>query len=76
MSWIALTDGAHPVFNIRGIGVDPGAPGARGPMQDDELLPVGTMMLEFRSMAAEGGEQVILAYRRHRDWTRELRLAL
>lgn len=76
MSWIALTDLHTPLFNIRGIGVPADAPGARPPMQPDEVFPRGTMMMELRFNVDPDTSQVLINYRRRRDWIRELRVVL
>lgn len=76
MSWIALTDLHAPVFNIRGIGVSADAPGARAPMQPDEVLPLGTMMMELRFNVEPDETRALIAYRRRRDWLREVFVSL
>ncbi len=76
MSWIALTDLSNPAFNIRGIGVPRNTPRARGPMQQHEILPRGTLLVEFRAHAEPDAPQTILAFRRELEWQRELRLTL
>lgn len=76
MSWIALTDLHTPLFNIRGIGVPADAPGARPPMQPDEVLPCGTIMMELRFTVDPEHEQTLIAYRRRRDWLREVGVVL
>lgn len=76
MSWIATTDLHSPLFNIRGIGVSADAPGARPPMQPDEILPQGSMMLELRFNIESNSEQTLIAYRRRRDWLRQVTLTL
>ena len=76
MSWIALTDLANPAFNIRGIGVPRNAPRARGPRIRHEVLPRGTLMIEFRANARPDAPQSILSFRRDQEWLRELRLSL
>ncbi|GKY86254.1 Hint domain-containing protein [Sinisalibacter aestuarii] len=76
MSWIAVTDLTRPLFNIRGIGVAPDAPGARPPVQPDEILPRGTMMLELRYNVEPGVTQTLLDYHRSRGWARSLRVTL
>lgn len=76
MSWIALTDLTTPLFNIRGIGVAPDSPGARPPVQPNEILPHGTLMLELRYNVEPGVIQTVLAYRCKRDWLRELYITL
>jgi len=72
MSWIGLTDLHAPVFNIRGIGVAADAPGARGPMQPDEILPRGTLMMELRFNLDQDAQQTLIAHRRRRGWMREI----
>lgn len=76
MSWIALTDLHVPVFNIRGIGVPADAPGARPPMQPDEILPYGTMIMELRFNLEPDETRALIAYRRRRDWLREVFVTL
>lgn len=76
MSWIAITDLHSPLFNIRGIGVAADAPGARPPLQPDEILPQGTMMMELRFNVEAGSAQSLISYRRRRDWLREVHLTL
>jgi hypothetical protein len=76
MSWIAITDLTTPRFNIRGIGVASDAPDARPPALPDEILPRGTLMLELRYNVEPGMTQTVLAYRRKRDWLRELYITL
>lgn len=76
MSWIAVTDLNAPLFNIRGIGVPSDAPGARPPMQPDEILPEGTMMMELRFNIEPDAQETLVAYRRRRDWVRELFVTL
>ncbi|HHS94164.1 MAG TPA: hypothetical protein ENK63_02325 [Rhodobacterales bacterium] len=76
MSWIATTDLHSPLFNIRGIGVAPDAPGARPPLQPDEILATGTMVMELRFNIDSGAEQTLIAYRRHSEWLREVTVTL
>lgn len=76
MSWIGLTDLHAPVFNIRGIGVAADTPGARRPMQPDEILPRGTLMMELRFTLDEDAQQTLISYRRRRDWMREIFVTL
>lgn len=76
MSWIAMTDLAKPAFNIRGLGVPRGMPGARGPMIKHEIMPQGTMLLEFRANLEPGRLQPILIFKREYDWLREMRVAV
>jgi hypothetical protein len=76
MSWIALTDRANPAFNIRGIGIPRNTPGVRGPMQQHEILPCGTLMIEFRANAEPENPQEVLTFRREFEWLRGLRLTL
>lgn len=76
MSWIALTDLRSPRFNIHGIGASGDAPGARGPMQPDEILPQGTMMMELSFQVEPDQVRPLLTYRRRRGWIRELSVTL
>jgi hypothetical protein len=76
MSWIAITDLSHPDFNIRGIGVQPDAPDARPPMTHDELLSIGTLLIETSFQAEPGKVQNIVSYRRDRGWRRGLAVRL
>lgn len=76
MSWIALTDLRSPRFNIRGIGVNAEAPGARGPMQPDEILPQGTMMMELRFQVEPEEKRQLVSVRRRSGWIRELFVTL
>lgn len=76
MSWIAVSDLYNPAFNIRGLGVPRNAPGARGPMHQHEILPRGTLMIEFRANTEPGRPQTLLAYERDFEWQREIRLTL
>jgi Hint domain len=76
MSWIALTDLHAPLFNIRGIGVRADTTGARPPMQPDEILPQGTMVMELRYNVDPDETHTLIAYRRRRDWMRELHVTL
>ena len=75
MSWIALTDLTKPVFNIRGIGVPADAPGARPSPAAHEILPTGTLMVEFAYHREADEPWTILDFGRHREWRREMRLA-
>ena len=76
MSWIALSDLSNPAFNLRGIGVPRNAPRARGPMMQHEILPRGSLMIEFRANAEPDKPQSILNFRREYKWLREIRIAL
>lgn len=76
MSWIALTDRSNPAFNIRGIGVPRNAPRSRGPMEQYEILPRGTMLIEFRANATSGAAQSILKFQRDFEWLREMDVTL
>lgn len=76
MSWIAVSDLYNPAFNIRGLGVPRGAPGARGPMHQHEILPRGTLMIEFRANAESGRPQTLVDFRRDFEWPRALRITL
>lgn len=76
MSWIAITDGARAMFNIRGMDVSPDDPGARGPAQPDEILPKGTLVVEWRSFGAQGTIRNILNFRRNQQWLRALRIRI
>ena len=76
MSWIALTDLSNPAFNIRGIGVPRNMPRARGPMLQHEILPRGTLVIEFRANATPDKPQSILEFQRDFEWLREMRATL
>ncbi|MEZ5720733.1 MAG: Hint domain-containing protein [Paracoccaceae bacterium] len=76
MSWIALTDLASPAFNIRGIGVPRNTPRMRGPMERHEILPRGSMVIEFRANARPGEPQALLDFRRDFEWLREMRVGV
>lgn len=76
MSWIALTDRSNPAFNIRGIGVPRNAPRVRGPMEQHEILPRGTLMVEFRANATPGKAQSVVEFRREFEWLREMKVSL
>lgn len=76
MSWIALTDLASPAFNIRGIGVPRNTPRMRGPMERHEILPRGSMVIEFRANARPGAPQALLDFRRDFEWLREMRVGV
>lgn len=76
MSWIALTDRSNPAFNIRGIGVPRHAPGVRGAMMKHEIMPKGTLMIEFAANVPAEGVQEILSFQREFEWLRALSVTL
>lgn len=76
MSWIGLNDLTTAAFNIRGIGVPEGAPGARPPATADEIIPVGTLLLEVRFAAEPGAPQEILSFTRNKAWARKVSMVL
>ncbi|MCB1357673.1 MAG: Hint domain-containing protein [Maritimibacter sp.] len=76
MSWIALTDLSNPAFNIRGIGVPRNAPRARGPMERHEILPRGSMVIEFRANVKPDRPLALLTFQRDFEWLRELRVGV
>lgn len=72
MSWIAMTDLASPVFNMRGIGESEQNVDAPAAFRPDEILPRGTFLVEFSTPGGVGTVQPVLSYRRHNNWLREL----
>lgn len=76
MSWIAMTDRTEAAFNIRGLGVPRNAPLARGPMAPHEVLPRGTLVVEFRANTFVGRPQTLLTFRWDDEWEREMRIRL
>ncbi|HBZ43442.1 MAG TPA: hypothetical protein DEO85_05140 [Maritimibacter sp.] len=74
MSWIGMTDHDRSLFNPAGLGeARRGQPEMAAP---NDILPKGTLIVETQFIATEGNVQVPLAYRRTKDWLRELRISL
>ena len=71
MSWIGLTDMTSAAFNVRGLGVSADAPGARPAAGPHDILPTGTLMIEFRHDAAAPQPRPILSSRRYRALPRQ-----
>jgi hypothetical protein len=75
MSWIGLTDLHRSLFNPAGLGA-PLDKTEQHATAANEILPVGTLVIETECKAADGGDRTILDYSRHKDWPRELKVTL
>ncbi len=70
MTWIALTDLTSREFNHNGISASKPDSQQALPAATNDILPVGTLMLELRNTAEPGNAYRIVKLRRKADWLR------
>ncbi|MEJ2000482.1 MAG: Hint domain-containing protein [Maritimibacter sp.] len=76
MTWIAQTDLATHVFAPQGIGKPEPAKAEKTPVTADEILPVGTLLIEARSRVDAETDQPIIHFHAGRPWLREMDVTL